>query len=225
MTWAVALLIALVYAADLPLAVGKITAGPPSQVELRNTGTQPINAWAFAVSSPNASGGIHREFHSSDVYMSEVTSGLQGAEPHLRMLQPGESRAFPVDPLPRDASVQVIAVVLGDNTAMGDDQTIATFFQKRLAERDELKRVVDVFNAAVPAMRGRAALEDLKRRFGAGGGAEESVPHRSARQAVDAWLQRTTASDDEVDQSVRAYVTFVTRQYEVAARHADRKRG
>src|SRR5919198_6384 len=115
MAWLVTFLLALV-ATDPPLAVGKATPGA-TQIELRNTGTQPINAWAFAISSPNASGGIHRVFHSSDVYLSEVTGGLQGAEPHLRLLQPGESRTVPVDPLPQDASVQVMAVVLADNSA------------------------------------------------------------------------------------------------------------
>src|SRR5687767_14351869 len=130
MPWPIALLLALVYAADPPLTARAIP-GPPSQVELRNTGTRPINAWAFAISAPNASGGIRRTFHSADVYMSEVTSGLQGAEAHLRVLRPGESRTVPVDPFPQEATVQVIAVVLDDNTAVGDDQTIAEFFQKR----------------------------------------------------------------------------------------------
>src|SRR5688572_22361372 len=111
MTWSIALLLTLFFTADLPLVVGRVTAGPSSRVELRNTGTKPINAWAFAISSPNASGGIRRVVHSSDVYMSEVTGGLQGAEPHLRVLQPGESRAIGVDPLPENASVQVLAVV------------------------------------------------------------------------------------------------------------------
>src|SRR5262245_635699 len=92
-------------AADIPLAVAKAP-GSANQVELRNTGTRPINAWAFAVTSPNASGGLHREFHSADVYMSEVTGGLQGAEPHLRALRPGESRAVPVDPIPGNATMQ-----------------------------------------------------------------------------------------------------------------------
>src|SRR5206468_23307 len=119
MAWCIALMLTIV-AVDLPLAVGNVTPGS-TEVELRNTGSQPINAWAFAVSSPNASGGIHRVFHSSDVYLSEVTGGLQGAEQHLRLLQPGEARAVPVDALPRDASVQVVAVVLDDNTAFGDD--------------------------------------------------------------------------------------------------------
>src|SRR5262245_50857684 len=108
MIWSIALLLSLVFAADPPLAA-KAVAGPPSQVELRNTGARPINAWTFAISSPNPSCGIHGVVHSSDVYMSEVTGGLQGAEPHLRILQPGEVRTVPVDPLPRDASVQVMA--------------------------------------------------------------------------------------------------------------------
>jgi hypothetical protein len=220
MAWLIALMLALV--ADLPLTVGKIATGA-TQVELRNTGTQPINAWAFAISSPNASGGIHRVFHSSDVYLSEVTGGLQSAEPHLRLVQPGDTRAVPVDPLPAGASVQVVAVVLDDNTAFGDDQTIASFFEKRVAERDGLKQVVDTFNAALQSQRGAAALQDLKRRFAVAADASESVPHRSARLAVDAWLQRTGASDDDVDRSLRAYAAFVTKQYEAALKHATRK--
>ncbi len=217
-----ALLISIL-AADLPLVVGKITAGPASQIELRNAGNRAINAWAFAISSPNASGGIHRVFHSADVYLSEVTGGLQDAEVHLRLLQPGETRAMPVDPLPDGASVQVVAVVLDDNTAYGDDQTIASFFEKRVAERDGLKHVVDTFNAVLQSQKGAAALQDLKRRFAEGATATESVPHRSARLAVDAWLQRTGASDDDVDRSLRTYVAFVTKQYEAAAKHATRK--
>lgn len=215
-------LIAALLAAELPLEVGKVAPGA-RQVELRNAGTQPINAWAFAISSPNASGGIRRVFHSSDVYMSEVTGGLQGAEPHLRLLQPGETRAVPIDPLPDGASVQVVAVVLADNSAHGDDQTIASFFEKRAAERDGLKKVVDTFNAALQSQKGAAALQDLKRRFAEGANATESVPHRSARLAVDAWQQRTGATDDDVDRSLRTYVAFVTKQYEAAAAHAQRK--
>src|SRR5438876_7323180 len=130
MTWPAALLLAAVSAAELPLAIAKVA---PNQVELRNTGTQAINAWAFAISSPNASGGIHRVFHSADVYMSEVTGDLHGAAPHLQRLMPGQSRAVPVDPIPADASLQLLAVVLDDDTAVGDEQTIASFFQKRAA--------------------------------------------------------------------------------------------
>lgn len=215
-------ILAALLAAELPLEVGKLVPGA-TQVELRNVGRQPINGWAFAISSPNASGGIRRVFHSSDVYMSEVTGGLQGAEPHLRLLQPGETRAMPVDPLPAGVSVQVVAVLLDDNTAYGDEQTIASFFEKRVVERDALKKVVDTFNAALQSQKGAAALQDLKRRFAEGANANESVPHRSARLAVDAWLQRAGATDDDMDRSLRTYVAFVTKQYEAAAKHATRK--
>src|SRR4029450_10420043 len=109
MTSGVSLVLALLVV-DLPLSVSKLTTGA-TQVELRNTGTQPINAWAFAISSPHASGGIPRVFHSSDVYLSEFTGGLPGAEPHLRLLQPGDSRTVPVDRLPAGASGQEGVVV------------------------------------------------------------------------------------------------------------------
>jgi len=219
MTWITALLFAAaVYAADYPLSLAK---SGSNQVELRNTGTQPINAWAFAVTSPNASGGIHRVFHSADVYLSEVTSGLQGAAPHLQRLMPGETRIVPTDSMPADASLQVVAVVLDDDTASGDDATIAQFFEKRVAERDALKRVVDTFNAVLAQKHGTAALDELKQRFGAG---EESIPVRSARDAVTAWADKAkTGSADDIDRSMQTYVQFVTRQYEVAAKHAARK--
>jgi len=210
--------------ADLPLTA-RLVSGPTPQVELRNAGTQPVNAWAFAVTSPNASGGIHREFHSADVYLSEVTSGLQGAAPHLNRLMPGESRTMQVDAAPAGASVQVTAIVLDDNTAIGDEQTIASFFEKRVVERDQLKRVVDAFNAVLPSTHGTSALEELQRRFAASSADADSVPHRSAREAVGAWLQRAnTATSDELDASARTYAAFVAKQYEVAAKHATRTR-
>jgi hypothetical protein len=217
MTWITAFLLAAFYAADFPLALAK---SGSNQVELRNTGTQPINAWAFAITSPNASGGIHRVFHSADVYLSEVTGGLQGAAPHLQRLMPGGTRTVPTDPMPADASLQVIAVVLDDDTAMGDDATIAQFFEKRVAERDALKRVVDTFNSVLAQKHGAEALDVLKQRFAG----DEAIPVRSARDAVTAWADKAkTASAEDVDRSMQTYVQFVTRQYEVAAKHAVRK--
>jgi hypothetical protein len=210
-------------AQDLPLSVKLVTSS--NQVELRNTGSQPINAWAFAVTSPNAGGGIHRVFQSADVYLSEVTGGLQGAAPHLNRLMPGESRLVPTDTPPAGASAQPVAVILQDNTAMGDEAQIASFFEKRAAERDQLKEVVDLLNAAAASAHGTAALEDLQRRLGTSSGEAESVPHRSAREAVAAWQQKAkTAGADELDGSIKAYASFVARQYDVAAQHAMRKR-
>jgi len=222
MTWLVALLFSFAFAADPPLAARALP-GPPSQVELRSAATRPINAWVFAISSPNPSGGIHRVFHSSDVYMSDVTGGLQGAEPHLRVLQPGESRAVPVDPFPSDATVQVVAVVFDDNSAYGDEQTIAGIFEKRVIERDQLKEVVDMFTDSLQSEPGPATLLDLKRRFDGGAVGPESAAHRSARLAVDAFLQRAVENREDVIPAFRTYVWFVKTQYEAAAKHAQRK--
>src|SRR5205823_14605927 len=129
-------------------------------------------------------GGIRRVFHSAEAYMSDVTGDLLGAAPRVQRLLPGQAGAVPVDPMPDAASFQAMAVVLDDDTALGDEQTIAQFFQKRVAERDALKAVVDTFNAVLSQKNGAAALDELKARFGAGNSAEESVPHRSARDAV-----------------------------------------
>ncbi len=120
--------------------------------------------------------------------------------------------------------MQVTAVVLDDNTAYGDEQTIADIFQKRGVERDQLKQVVDIFNAALLPEKGVAALQDLQRRFAASADANESDAHRSARTAVDAWLRQSATAGDLVDDSVRTYVAFVSRQYLAAAQHAARKR-
>ena len=70
--------------------------GAPARVELANTGTQPITAWSFTVATPTAT-GVHREGHSADVYLSEVTGNLPGAQPHLDRIMPGQSRSLPVD--------------------------------------------------------------------------------------------------------------------------------
>jgi hypothetical protein len=210
-------------AVDLPLTATRVAGGSANRVELRNTGTQPINAWVFAVSTPNPSGGIHRVIHSADVYLSEVTEALNGAEPHLRPLQPGEARAVPVDPLAAEASIQVLAAVFDNNTAAGDEQTIDSIFQQRRADRDEFKAVLETFNTVLVGTHGVAALPPLQQRFAADAGTSESTPHRAARESVTAMLQRGPgATDEAVDQSLRSYVTFVTRQYEIAAKRAVR---
>ena len=41
---------------------------------------------------------------------------------------PGESRELALDPLPADATVQVVAAVLEDGTAMGEEPLIAAVF-------------------------------------------------------------------------------------------------
>ena len=206
--------------ADPPLA-GRLASGAKPTVELRNTGNQTVTAWSFAVSSPNPNGGIHRESHSADVYLSEVTRGLPRAPNHLDWLRPGESRTIPVDAAPPGASVEVLAIVFDDGTAWGDPKTVKAFFDQRAIERDELGKVAATFDAVLPAQKGVAALEELHRRFAASTGGEESPPHRSAREAVDAYLQKAKAHDPEdTDHSVRTYADFVRKQHELAVKHA-----
>lgn len=202
----------------------RIVSGSPPRVELTNTGAQSITAWSFAVTSPNAQGGVHREVHSADVYLGEVTRGLPRSEEHLDWLRPGQSRALPIDVVPPGAAVELIAVVLADGTAVGDPQTITSWFDHRQRERDELHRVVDAFNTVLESQRGVAALEALKRRLAVSGDGQESVPHRAAREAVDAYLsQATPGNDDATDRAARTYAALVARQYALAVKHAQRK--
>jgi hypothetical protein len=169
-------------------------------------------------------GRTHRVIHTGDAYLAEVTRDLPRSSPHLDWIPPGQSRVLPLDPQPPDATVEVMAVVLEDGTALGEPQVLKSIFDKRVMERDELRKVVDAFNAVLPSKRGAAAIDDLKSRFSASSGAEESTPHRSAREAVDAFAQKAAAGKaDEADQSLRTYAAFVKRQYDVAAKHAVRK--
>jgi hypothetical protein len=208
----------------LPVAAGQLATGPSSRVRITNTGTQPVTAWSLAITTHPEEGKTHRVVQTSDAYLADVTRDLPRSSPHLDWLRPGQSFEIPLDPQPPDASVAVMAVVLEDGTALGEPGILDAIFTHRAAERDELKRVVDAFDAVLPSSQGLAAIEALKRRFGAPDGAQESTPHRSAREAVESFAQRAAAGKaEEADQSLRRYAAFVQRQYDVAAKHAVRK--
>ena len=222
-TAALALAIAA-HADGLPLVAGKLTPGPSSQVELKNTGNKAVTAWSLGILTHPDPSRTHKVIHTGDAYLAEVTRDLPRSSPHLDWILPGQSRVLPLDPQPPDATVEVMAVVLEDGTALGEPQVLTSIFDKRVAERDELRKVVDAFNAVLPSKRGAAAIEDLKSRLSASSGGEESTPHRSAREAVDAFAQKAAAGKaDEADQSLRTYAAFVQRQYDVAAKHAVRR--
>jgi len=221
---AILTLASILQGAELPLVAGHLATGPSSRVQVTSTASQPITAWSLAITTHPEEGRTHRVVQSSDAYLAEVTRDLPRSSPHLDWLQPGQSFDIPLDPQPADATVQVMAVVLEDGTALGEPQILKSIFDHRAAERDELHKVVDIFNVVLPAKRGAAALEELKSRFNASATPEESTPHRSAREAVDAFSQKALAgSADEADQSVRSYAAFVRRQYDVATKHALRK--
>ena len=209
--------------ADGPLAARLVPGSQPA-VELRNAGTRAVTAWNFAVSSPNANGGIHREGHSADVYLSELTRDLPRAPNHLDWLRPGETRTIPVDAAPPGATVEILAVVFDDASAWGEPKFVKEFFDKRAAERDELDKVVKTFDAVLPAQKGVAALEELQRRFAAGAGPAESAPHRSAREAVDAFLQKAKAPvPEDTEHALATYVDFARKQRDLAVKHAQQK--
>jgi len=209
-------------AVEMPLTVGDVTTGPQSHVRLRNTSSQPVTAWSLAATSRNDSGRVHREVYTVDGYLSEVTHGLPGSLEHRERLMPGQSREVPLDPLPKGTTVEVIAAVLDDATTVGDEDALAQIFAKRVRERDALKAVVDGFSEVLPAKHGSDALSALQQRFSALVQSNEEIPCRAALDAVQQFQHTGTA--ENIDQSLRTYADFVTREYELAKRHAVRRR-
>jgi len=163
----------------------------------------------------------HREVFTVDGYLSELTHGLPGAAEHLERLMPGQSRQVSIDTQPAGTTVDVIAAVLDDGTALGDAQVLGEIFAKRARERDALKAVADAFKEVLPATHGAEALAALKGRFTALAQRDDSIPCRAALEAVQTFESKGTPN--QIDQSLRTYAEFVTKQYELAARHAQRK--
>ena len=211
------------YASDPPLVASHLVTGPGSQVQLTNTGSQPVNAWSLAITTPAGEGRTHQEVRTVDAFLSDSTRGVAGFPDKLDRLDAGQTRVIQLDSLPADATVRIVAVVLEDGTAAGDPNVISSIFERRALERDDLRGVVETFNAVLGSHRGIAALQELKRRF-ASSPAQESTPHRAAREAVDSYLQRATAENaDQIEQLLRGYVALVERQHELAVRHSQRK--
>jgi hypothetical protein len=208
------------FAADLPVVATHLQTGPASHVELANTGSQTVNAWSLAITTPLGNGGAHQLVETVDAYLSEATRGVVEIPDRLSGLLPGQTREIALDPLPPDATAQVLAVVLEDDTAMGDADTIRSIFSRRVIERDELGRVIETFADVLGSGRGIAALQELRRRFDVSA-PEESTPHRAAREAVESYLQRITVENaGQIDQLLRQYVALVERQYDLAVRHS-----
>jgi hypothetical protein len=217
---AVACLGSVAFAADLPVVATHLATGPGSHVQLTNTGSQTVNAWSLAITTPAGSGGAHQVVETVDAYLSEATRGAVGMPDRLNALLPGQTREFALDPLTADATLRVLAVVLDDDTAGGDADTIRSIFERRAVERDELHRVIGTFADVLASGRGIPALQELKRRFDVSA-PEESTPHRAAREAVESYLRRVTAENaEQIEQLLRQYVALVERQHELAVRHS-----
>jgi len=136
---------------------------------------------------------------------------------------PQQSRVIQLDPLPQDATVEIVAVVLDDGTAIGEESAIAPIFERRARERDALTAVAAVFSDVLSSQHGTAALDSLKQRLVALP-ARDEVPCRAAIDAVDTYRQRGGArTPDQIDESLRTYAAFVGREAELAKQHAQRK--
>ena len=211
-------------AADLPVVASRLTTGPASHVDLTNMSTQPVIAWTLVVTIVQRNGTTRRTVETIDAYLSEVTRDFPGMSSKVDRLMPGQTREIMLDAVAEGSVAEITAVILEDGTAAGDRETIASIFESRARERDQLREIVQVFDAVLPSTRGAAALEELKRRFASPSSQEESTAHRAAREAIDAYLQRTTAANaDAIDQLVRAYAGIVRREYELAERHSHQK--
>jgi hypothetical protein len=211
----------IAHAAESPLVVSDVVTGASSHVRITNTGRQPVTAWSLAATTETAAGKTHREVYTTDGYLSELTHGLPKAAERLERVMPGESRELPLDPLAAGAAVAVIATVLDDGTAIGDENAVASIFENRVKERDALKAVVDVFNGVLPAQHGADALAALKDRFAALVEHDDNVPCRAALDAVQAYERKGNAS--QIDTSLRTYADFVNREYQLAAKHSQRR--
>ena len=221
-------MIALVLAAHLladalPLTADHLVTGPRSHVTLTNTSNQPVTAWALAVSTQPASGGTHREIETVDGYLSQATHGIAGAPERLERLMPGQSREIALEPLPDGATVAVVAVVLDDGTAIGEEQAIGPIFDRRAKERDALGAVVEAFHDVLGAQHGAAALDALRARLDALPN-RDAVPCRAALEAVNTYKQRVAdRTPEQIDESLRTYAAFVAREWELAKKAATRK--
>jgi len=216
-----AAIVSTAQAAESPVIINDIVTGEASHVRITNTSRQPVTAWSLAATTERPEGGTHREVYTTDGYLSEATHGLPKAAERLERLLPGESRELPLDPLPPGAKVDVVAAVLDDGTAVGEEKALAAIFANRAKERDALKAVVDVFNAVLPDKRGAEALSALRERFAALVQQNDSVPCHAALDAVQAYERKAQAP--EIDTSLRTYADFVNREYQLAAKHSQRK--
>lgn len=214
------LFVLVLAAADLPVVARNLVTGPMSRVELVNNASQPVTAWTLVITTNEKDGRSRRAVETVDAYLSEVTRDFPGMTEKVDRLMPGQSRTIELDSAAPGSTAEVTAVILEDGTAAGDPDTIASIFGQRAKERDQLKDVVDVFNAVLPSSKGIAALEEMKKRFETRS-SQETTPHRAAREAIDAYLQRANPSNaDAIDGLVRQYADIVKREYDLAVRHS-----
>jgi hypothetical protein len=96
-------------------------------------------------------------------------------------------------------------------------------FARRVKERDALGAVAQTFSDVLASKHGADALDALRTRLDALPNRNE-VPCRAAIDAVDTYKQRVAdRTPEQIDESLRTYAAFVTREWELAKKAADRK--
>src|SRR4029077_9792135 len=132
---------ALVRAADFPVVAKNFVTGPMSRVEITNTASQPVTAWTLVVTTNGKDGSVRHAAETIDAYLSEVTRDFPGMSKKVDRLMPGESRVVALGPAAPGSTAEITTVILDDGTAVGDQETIASIFEQRAKERDQLKAV------------------------------------------------------------------------------------
>lgn len=217
------LFVAHLLAVEMPLVASHLATGQKSHVTLTNTANQAVTAWALAVTTRQQTGRTHREVEMVDGYLSLATHGIVGAPERLERLAAGQSREIDLDPLPDGATVQVVAVILDDGTALGEEPILASMFARRGKERDALGAVAQTFADVLERKRGAEALDTLRARLDALPNRDD-VPCRAAIETVDTYKQRAVdRTPEQIDESLRTYAAFVAREWELAKRAATRK--
>jgi hypothetical protein len=194
------------------------------ELELVNNGPSPATAWTIDVNVHRTVGGPSR--HSSigiDNYTVDAVRGLVPAkEVDAKFPQPGQPYAFSImgsfESVPE---VHVVAVVLEDGTAYGDQDVVRQVFERRTAERDAAQSVLAELRGVQRSKRGMAALVDAKARMaiplanspGAG-------MWRLADQNLALKIREAEAGRTDPDLALASVIDTVGREYQAAIKHS-----
>ena len=116
-------------AAEMPLRVGDLVTGPPTHVRVTNTSTLAVTAWALAATIAER----QRRHSSAGLFGRRLSERGHARSAELeRAHRAAHARRIArvaLDPLPAGPTVDVIAAVLDDGTAVGDEDALRAIFE------------------------------------------------------------------------------------------------